>query len=169
MTKKFYIGEYLSERGSESIYIEIRVEVRDRPCTDWDTMREVNGRAELGIMGNIGNLSFGQIQDTLKKMFDAGKVRLAITREDFLILLKIWDEWHLNTLIPGTRGQMKKRAELIQNGCDESAEGYEAMRDAVGVDNGYVYGERWLSKEVPAEVLAFLEEIASVYSAKEVN
>lgn len=71
-----------------------------------------------------------------------------------------WQRWHLNDMRAGTPRQeaylRKKnfRVTHYQSYYDEACKALSAA--GINPDEGYIYGTKWLTEEVPAEVLDFL-------------
>lgn len=125
----------------------------------------------LSIHGVIGPKSngnafgaAGQIQEELDRVvpgkgWDAESVKK---------LQKVWDRWHLNDLRAGSPKQMLFLESLEAN---EEPVDYEnavkAMKEAGIYEDAdfiyegkpYRYGSAWLKKEVPAEVLEWLQRL----------
>lgn len=103
--------------------------------------------------------SCGQIVDTidenLKKISYADNWdRIKATQ-----FVEIWKDWHLNDMNAGTQ----KQEIYIKNWLSKTGKKYEynkvcEMLKTANLynDNGYTYSEKWLSCEVPKEVLNFL-------------
>lgn len=78
-------------------------------------------------------------------------------------LRDIWAEWHLNDMQAGTESQRKAIADATDGGWKpDPMDGYKSTCDMLRerglyVDNGYTYGSAWLRKDVPADVLAWLQ------------
>lgn len=82
--------------------------------------------------------------------------------EKFNQFLDVWDKWHLNHMIAGTRAQEDYLDTIKNNFPGYPVSHYEwASKELAKVglnpDNGYFYGHAWLSEELPQEVIEFLE------------
>lgn len=81
---------------------------------------------------------------------------------------EIWDRWHLNDMVAGSPAQMEF---LRDNPIPKEDYAYPKShydvaslvleRAGLNPDNGYKYGTRWLTEEVPADALEFLESLPS--------
>jgi hypothetical protein len=82
------------------------------------------------------------------------------TDDKWLDLLDVWNRWHMNDMKAGTAAQEEW---LRQNPVDATypkshyTEASKALTDAgLNPDNGYMYGSKWLSEEIPEETIAFI-------------
>jgi len=157
MEKQILIG-INEEHGKVTVKIELKP--CTRPVKDWITLLPVENAIRLSICGSMRGCC-GQIQDQLKTMKFK---QLNITEEELNRLLKIWDEWHLNDMKPGTIRQEKRiKEKAIQNKpqdfylhCRQLLE-----KENLLIDNGYEYGSQWLFAPLPDDVIKFLNEFPS--------
>lgn len=77
-------------------------------------------------------------------------------------LCDLWERWHLNDLVSGTRKQMEVIRRLEKG---PSLDWYDwacaqlALRDLL-VDQGYTFGHEWLYEKIPAKVVARIKTLA---------
>ena len=71
-------------------------------------------------------------------------------------LVALWDRWHLNDTIPGTRKQME-----IVRGAPGDYQAHRALLESHGLltDRGYEYGTSWLVEKIPDSILAEIGEL----------
>lgn len=86
------------------------------------------------------------------------------TRGMLAQFFEVWKTWHLNDMQAGTPAQMAELAKhkFVPSGgiSGRYAWALATLRAAaLAEDNGYKYGSAWLRKEVPADVLAFLQSL----------
>lgn len=81
------------------------------------------------------------------------------TRSKVARLAAIWDRWHLNDMQAGTPAQMDCLRAANPDG-ERKPDYYgwaKATLGAAGLDpdpaTGYVYGTKWLSETIPAEII----------------
>jgi hypothetical protein len=112
--------------------------------------------------------SCGQARDGLSKLVkpDAGWTHADVKR-----LAEVWDRWHLNDMVAGSPAQMDYlranpitvpfRADYYTLACDALREaGLQPDPNFYGTGSlPYSYGSAWLSEEVPADVLDFLDSL----------
>jgi len=114
-------------------------------------LEPITNYVALSIVGDVWNhihtdiICGGQCQDTLAELLpDDEKLQRVI---------EVWNRWHLNDLMPGTRAQMEVASGLPY---------IEALRvlDKAGlrVDRGYEYGSEWLVEVLPQNII---EEVMS--------
>lgn len=125
----------------------------------------------LSIYGVIGPKSngdsfgaFGQIQEELGRVVPAKGWNEEMVKK----FQTIWNRWHLNDLRAGTPKQMRFLEGLeSHSGPVDYESAVEAMKEAGIYEDGdfiregkpYRYGSAWLTEEVPAEVLDWLQNL----------
>lgn len=81
-------------------------------------------------------------------------------------LLDIWDNFHLNDLNSGTRGQRAYLKDHLLDNPDaqqDFSSRLASLREAgLDVDRGYGYGSGWLLEILPEQVLAEIADIAGL-------
>lgn len=135
---------------------------------------------KLSISGTCKNSS-GQIDSDLRKDLDKIKFKQPFgfwTKEKLNKLLRIWEEYHLNDLEPACEHQRELKWKDIRIDPAELPSSI-ANRDEKGIlaswvyekDHpkgflckpcptcGYKYGSAWLTREVPADVLVWLDNL----------
>lgn len=69
-----------------------------------------------------------------------------------------WKRWHLNDMRAGTPAQeMFLRLHKVGGGYEERLEALTAA--GLNPDNGYVYGSRWLTEDLPAWMPEYIESL----------
>ena len=143
------------------------------------TIKYTNGRLSIsGVVGPLknGNCKGGCGQINSNLINHISEIIPAPNWDRMLILefLNIWSEWHLNDLIPGSPLQETFLKEYIEDWKiskgvfnDYYSWACFILKDAglypdkSYLYNGkpYFYGQVWLQKEVPDDVLEFLKEL----------
>ncbi len=109
--------------------------------------------------------SAGQIQDYIQDARIAGD----LSKEQIDKLHSIWESWHLNDMTAGSPAQEKFLKENPVNTHTVShyqaavialkAAGLSPDPECIVDDKPYKYGTSWLHVEVPADVIAWLENL----------
>lgn len=154
MTEPFKRAVLLGSGPDGDVWVEIRWQDR-------------NGGMELSLSGVEGPMrsgnckgSCGQIVDHLQiDRYASGWDRSTVTR-----LVEVWDRWHLNRMRAGTPAQQR----FLEAHRDEYP-GYPIShydwakaaltRAGLQPDDGYSYGSKWLSEEVPDDVVQWLHDL----------
>jgi len=123
----------------------------------------------LSICGNIPRHSSGQCQDEIDTMAKNGEIK--ITNSLWLILFGVWKEWHLNDMQAGCEHQRAEKWE--EKRLDDSLP-WTQPNSAMWTYKkdhpkgllcepcpvcGYKYGSAWLKKELPQDVVDFIEKL----------
>ncbi len=129
---------------------------------------------KLSISGVIGPKSDGDCVGS------CGQINMSLKPEDVIPakgwtnemitqFLNIWDEWHLNDMVAGSptqENELKKHTfpgypVTYYNWACSVLTAANLQPDANYLHNNkpYKYGAAWLKKEVPSEVLDFLESL----------
>ncbi len=171
--KEFVHGEpVLGFINHHAVTIDIDLKEKPQPQKGVD-LKMHRTPLELGISGSLWNLSRrdisqgGQMQDTLRKEFTDGNLKLKsnIKPEDFKKLLDVWDRWHLNDLNAGTT---KQRELVEQHKNDPKYAELDVFLDRpkailkdfnADPDNGYSYGSEWLYEPLPKDVVEFIKKM----------
>jgi len=83
-------------------------------------VNSVNGQVCLRISGDIwkpvkyDTVAGGQINNTLRELYEDGYLVLKISERDFQKLLQVWDEYHLNDVKPVPEEQKEQYKEFIR-------------------------------------------------------
>ena len=164
-------------KGQGHKTINVGIELRETQYRNWDTMEMENGY-ELSIC--VKNRGYGLYyfkKHAEQYMIDENR------RELFNRLFDIWDEYHMNTMEPGTKWQTEMYNKLRENCIKEKPELAKEFNDSyaiitkgalanisMGIVNGYKplmydhargdyrYGSAWLGKPIPKDII---EEILS--------
>lgn len=143
--------------GGGTCHLEITLKESSTKCTHWDTLNEVENPILLSICG-VSRGGRGQCVDAIKSKIDNFKKK---DKEALTRIIDIWESYHLNDLKAGTKYQ----TELISNleylaGEDryEKQCSYLQSKNALE-DRGYKYGHGWLYRDIPVEVIEFLESL----------
>ena len=153
-----------------SVFLEMEIRTRENPCRHWETLEEIKDAKVLSICGygRWNSISFsygGQIQDTIRENLDNFR-KLYIPKDKILLILDIWDNWHLNDLQAGTRLQTEV-LNVIQAERKEKIIEYTWCCDILkqyGLyeDKGYKYGHGWLLKPLPPDVEKLINDLFSI-------
>ena len=135
-------------KGQGCKTLEVSIEVRKRTFKDYETQQEVIGYEFSACGSGLGY--GGQCLDHFKE--EAEKYMIDESRRElFNRVFAIWNEYHLNCMIAGTKKQME-----CLEGCDSHDYTdrckYLEEHDLL-VDNGYKYGTSWLGKQIPREIM----------------
>ena len=122
---------------------------------------------KLSISGVIGAKlngdctgSCGQIDTTIKKELDTIEYAENWDKIKAFTFLEHWENWHLNDLTAGNPQQEVFVNEYKKSNKYDYEEVCEAMKKAgIYESNGYKYGTKWLSVEVPTKVIEFLKHL----------
>jgi hypothetical protein len=109
----------------------------------------------LSITGAIGHPNslragngdaYGQVQDLIRHGTESGDFQPAFgwTLDGVRELLTIWERWHLNDMRAGCEHQRVAGIRELGATCETC---------------GYRYGSAWLREELPADVVAWAQEI----------
>ena len=114
----------------------------------------INGK--LSISGVEAPLSSGnclggcgQIYQSLDK-YDEPKLKEDWTPEMYSKLINIWENWHLNDLQAGCEHQRALGWDI---------DGYDKHPSEPCPTCGYKYGTSWKKKDVPSDVITWLEKL----------
>ena len=146
-----------------SVEVELIRKEATRPARDWDTLKPLKSYWAASFMGSIYEIDTrknnkkefiagGQCRDTMLALFDNYHIKNIYppNLSAFFQLLRLWREWHLNDMQPGTKRQ---QAALAPYG-DMPYKTRCILAKELGVhdDKGYKYGSEWLIKPIPASV-----------------
>ena len=131
--------------------LEVKIEVRERTFKDYETQQEVIGY-ELSACGS-GLGWHGQCLDRFKEKAEQYVIDES-RRELFNRVFAIWNEYHLNCMIAGTRKQEECLKEYKANNKYDYKEACKYLEERnLLIDNGYKYGTAWLGKKIPTEIM----------------
>ena len=118
-------------------------------------LRDTNKGPELSICGNIWN---SRHTDIVRGGQCLDKIAEYIHSAEFKEIHRLWKNYHLNGMHPGTVRQEAYLKEHKDYTCDceilKEAGLYEDEQE-----NGYKYGHSWLYREIPEEDLRKINEI----------
>lgn len=148
---------------------------------DIDVFCKIEYHGRLSISGVEGPKKNGNCEGSCGQIYDTLKEDLTLNPqlEHIKILdrfIEIWKEWHLNDMTAGSPAQeewikknKKEIEEDLKNNYNLDHYTYVSERlQGVGLnpdknfmykDNPYCYGHAWLFREVPTEVLSFLQSL----------
>ena len=145
---------YIYVKINEKIKIEFELTKKAKPKVEYEYLRQVESITILSIKAKDFESS-GQVVDSIIKFVD--KEQIGFAKE----LVSIWNEYHNNDIIAGTKAQMEflkgKKAKTYQECCDllES----EGLR----TDNGYRFGTNWLYKPLDEKLIYdFIEKYFNI-------
>ena len=130
------------------VYVDIEIKEVEKKKTNTD-LKEIDKYKTLSICGYSKNIG-GQILDILKSKDFEPTTNFNV--EEFY---KIWDEWHLNDLHPGSRRQ-EDALKLAK--IDNWANNYNKACDYLKSinlynDDGYIFGSSCLVEDLPLSVI----------------
>lgn len=131
--------------------LEVKIEVRKRTFTDYETRQEVIGYEFSACGSGLG--CGGQCLDHFKEKAEQYMIDES-RRELFNRVFEIWNKYHLNTMIAGTKKQEECLKEYETNHKYNYTEACKYLEERnLLVDNGYRYGTGWLGKQIPPEIM----------------
>ena len=126
----------------------------------------IDGKLRLTVSGDVDQkrrrgwvtILTGQIYDWIKER--ARDIELVgIDRATLMVLLDVWNRWHLNDLRPYCKHQEPLVMELRSKGINpiDVVDDYpELSRCPVC---GYRYGTKWLYEPLPEQVIDFIKRL----------
>ena len=131
--------------------LEVNIEVRERTFKDYETREEVVGYEFSACGSGLG--WHGQCLDHFKDKAEQYMIDES-RRELFNRVFAIWNEYHLNSMIAGTRKQEECLEEYLSEHKYDYTECCKYLKEkGLLVDNGYTYGSAWLGKQIPTEIM----------------
>lgn len=154
---KKHISFKPSRPGGGTFHLTIELREKTNKCRDWDSLEFVENPIELSICGRTRGGS-GQCSDSIeKKIGNFNKDEQVIIRK----ILDIWKEYHLNDMKAGTKYQTELLSDFKNTSSGSyhtEASAYLKSKNAL-YDRDYEYGTSWLYKEIPNDVIEFLESL----------
>ena len=145
MKKTFNFGkiDYYG-RGRKINSVEVRVELSDKGV--------FTASANIWNSKHTDCVCGGQCLDEVAKYVKSDK---------FKKIYRLWEQYHLNDMHPGTE---KQEEALKAAGLNSWANNYSDCCDYLEsinllVDNGYKFGTGWLKRDIPAEDVAEIEKL----------
>ena len=151
----------LRKDGRTTHRIFLTAEIEKKEGLNYETL-QLGEFLALSITGNLYEvhktkpvwIAGGQIDSTIKQLLaDGHKIKDDAWKLEEA--LRIWDEWHLNNFTPGTKRQM----EALEEPLDYDSAVKRLKEIGLYDNNGYKYGQAWLIKPLPDEVIARLKVI----------
>lgn len=153
VNKRILVGKIPSK---DKVFIEVKMvekEKKDHAQRTVDLKPAPQKYTTLSCIGE-GKDYWGQCQQHIRK--DLPNIELAISKEQLLRILEVWEEWHLNDMEAGT----KQQEEIVVNHYGKGKRGY-TYKDACDVlereglykDRDYKYGSAWLLRILPEEII----------------
>ena len=136
-------------RGFKTIEVDVRLETQ--LCKDWETLEEK--KMYVFSASAYAPRHWGQcldyIHDNAEKYIIPDEMKELYNR-----IYQIWKEYHLNDLQYGTKKQTEHLTDELRrvNHYTEACEYLESI-DLLE-DRGHEYGNGWLCKEIPEEIVA---------------
>lgn len=173
MNKSIVIGQLPGYRGPYS-----RVESLCNFVIEVNYGAREDGKVRLSICGNIGESSGGQNHDEILRLIKGeGKAFLPVA--DLQRLYEVWVRWHLNDMRAGCEHQRAEGWDKKPLYADQPLNAYVKHPDGHSGWNmlswvpekdggllskpcavcGYRFGSAWLHEDVPADVIAFLDQL----------
>ena len=145
MKKTFNFGkiDYYG-RGRKINSVEVKVELSDKGV--------FTASANIWNSKHTDCVCGGQCLDEVAKYVKSDK---------FKKIYRLWEQYHLNDMHPGTE---KQEEALKVAGLNSWANNYSECCDYLEsinllVDNGYKFGTGWLKREIPVEDIAEIEKL----------
>lgn len=151
--KVVYIGEYTPHYEKLPLHIFCKINYTDGKLSISGVVSPTKGGNARG--------SCGQMYDEIVENLDAIKYAEGWSKLKAFQFVETWKEWHLNDMKAGSPKQEEFVKEWKRNGnkYDYTAVCDALQRAGLLEDNGYTYGTKWLTVEVPTEVLQFLQSL----------
>lgn len=135
------------------------------------TLHFTNGEksVDLDVRLENGRLSISGVAYTGKKLLKSERNLISAGQcidsvKDIIpgVLAEIWERWHLNDMRAGTPAQEEALRE-VKDSFDrlnwyDNACAYLENKGLL-VDNGYRYGSKWLTEELPADVIEYVQSL----------
>ena len=138
-------------KGQGCKTLEVKIEVRERTFKDYETQQEVIGYEFSACGSGLGY--GGQCLDHFKEKAEQYMIDES-RRELFNRVFAIWNEYHLNCMIAGTRKQEECLKEYEANNKYDYKEARKYLEEHnLLIDNGYEYGTSWLGKQIPTDIM----------------
>ena len=152
---------FINNKKKIEIELEIQLE-RFYHQRNYENLKKIKSCLELMIHGHIKEkgkyISVGQCYDTIPKY-----LKYFSNEQKKLLknIIKIWKEYHLNTMQAGTK---KQQDLLIKNHLTSFASNYSECcnfleQKKLLIDRGYKFGSGWLCKKMPLKVINFVKGV----------
>lgn len=147
----------LNPKSGNSRHINFEIRIENKPCKNYKTMQEEN-MACLSIVGSPRiSAIMCQAQNEIMKYADRVPMEY---KENFDKLMYVWDNYHLNDLTAGTVRQEEALKEWKKsNEYDYTAACNYLKSIDLYEDNGYRYGTSWLCREIPEDIVDFVNTL----------
>lgn len=145
--------------GGGACQIKIELEISPRKCRHWESLEIIENPIRLSICGKSRGGS-GQCSDFIEsKIGNFKKSDQAILEK----LLNIWNTYHLNDSISGTKYQEEMLSDFRYSNKSsftmyEEKCAYLESEDAL-YDRGYKYGTGMFYREIPKDIVEFLKSL----------
>lgn len=143
------VAYYSSKRVNRpEVELTLRYNDENKPC--------------LSICGSIWNSKHTDCVVCGQCLDDMMGIDELRNDELFRTLYNLWKNWHLNDLTAGTTKQEQALNEARKSGkqlnCYDDACKY---LESIGLlsDDGYVYGTKWLYREIPEDAMSTIESL----------
>lgn len=143
----------------ELVTLSVKIFEKDN-LIDYDTFKSVSGHT-LSISGNSKGMS-GQIRKELLEDLEQNpeSFESRLSHDEIRQLLTLWEEHHLNDLIPYSKHQEPAVKEVYSKNPNAS---HEDIKQAINKlelpENLYQYGSKWLYKPIPLGALNQIQEL----------
>lgn len=143
--------------GGGTCHLTITLRQKSTSVRDWDSLKEVENPITLSICG-VSRGGRGQCIDAVESKIANFKTADQVTLSR---IVDIWRKYHLNDVNPGTKYQIELLSTLEYSNAEKRYDqqcAYLESKNALE-DRGYIYGHGWLYKEIPTDVIEFLESL----------
>jgi len=137
-------------------YVKIKLEIKEKDASgqlDWETLLPINGIIKtVSITGELKD-GYAKASGQIYNELDLSKCPSQLQQ-----ICSAWETYHLNDIKAGTRDQEEylnqfPRYEGYKWACDQ-------LKDAgLYSDRGYVYGTRWLARQVSDEEIRYITSL----------
>ena len=148
--KVVYLGDVPEYKGFAKVHCVINYK---------DGKLSISGVVGAKVNGDCEG-SCGQMYDTIIDNLETFNFAPEWDKIKAFEFVEYWKEWHLNDMVAGTPEQEQFAKEWEKTNKYNYTDICEAMKKAnIYEDNGYIYGSKWLFKEIPDKVVKFLNEL----------
>jgi len=150
----------------KTVYLGTILEYNNKRAKVHCSIKYENGKLSIsGVVGakKNGNAtgSSGQMYDSILENMENFNFAPEWDKIKAFQFVEYWKEWHLNDMTAGTPKPEAFIKESEKTNKYDYTLACEALKKAnLYDDNGYKYGTAWLSKEIPDNVIKFLDGLS---------
>ena len=140
--------------------VNVSLSLKKKTCRNYDTMQEeemyvFSASAAAPRLG-----CYGQCLSEIAYNIFENETKPATTMAEYYEIWRLWLRWHLNDMTPGTKRQMDALKDFKAETSDWYREEYQYL-EKIGLleDEGYKFGQAWLTKKISDADLNKIKEI----------